>query len=116
MIEIILCDYLTSQLDFPVYMEKPQNPPEEYAVIERTDGGSANQIRDATFAVQTYAKSLYRAAYMQEEAEAAMAYAPSLHEICSVEVNSTYNNTNESTSAGRLKEYCYQGVYVVIFY
>lgn len=111
MIEVILREYLTESLSYPVFLEKPENPPEEYIVLERTGDGEEDFIRDATIALQTYAGSLYRAASMAEEIAAVMGDAVTLNEVTSVELNSIYNYTNRLT-----KEYRYQAVFDVIYY
>lgn len=111
MIEVVLKNYLSDALSFPVLMEKPENPPAEFALLERTGDGEINCIRDATIAIQTYAGSLYRAAEMAELVAMAMQDAVTLDSVASVEINSIYNFTNRLT-----KEHRYQGVYDVVYY
>ena len=62
MIEKIILDYLLEALNVDVYLEKPDNPPERYVLIEKTSGSKENHISKATFAVQSYAESLFFAA------------------------------------------------------
>ena len=111
MIEVILRDYLSEAVSYPVLMEKPDNPPAEFAVLERTGDSQVNYVRDATIAAQTYAGSLYRAAEMAEEIAGLMENAVSLDNVASVEINSIYNYTNRLT-----KEYRYQAVFDVVYY
>ena len=111
MIEIVLKEYLESALSYPVVLEKPEKPPREYILIERTGDGQTNHIRDATMAVQAYAGSLYRAAAMAEEAAEALEDAVQVDDVCSVEINSIYNFTDRLT-----KEYRYQVVVDVVYY
>lgn len=111
MIEVILKNYLSDALAFPVLMEKPDNPPAEFALLERTGDGEENCIRDATIAIQTYAGSLYRAAEMAETVAETMENAVVVDDIASIELNSIYNFTDRLT-----KEYRYQAVFNVIYY
>ena len=111
MIEVILREYLSEEVSYSVLMEKPDNPPDEFAILERTGDSQENYVRDATIAIQTYAGSLYRAAQMAEEIADLMEEAAILDEIGSVELNSIYNYTNRLT-----KEYRYQAVFNVTYY
>lgn len=111
MIEITVRDYLKTALRYPVVLEKPEKPPAEYVLIERTGDGQVNYIWDATFAIQTYAGSLYRAAEMAEEVAAAIEQAVTLDTIASVDINSIYNYTDRLT-----KEYRYQVVVDIVYY
>lgn len=67
MIETIIYEYLKAKLDIPVYLEKPADPPKAYVYIERVAGGSANHINSASFAFQSYGKTLFEAAKNNED-------------------------------------------------
>ena len=111
MIEKIILDYLTQVLSVPVYMERPESPPEKYVLIEKTGSGKRNQIYDATLAIQSYASSLYEAAVLNETVKDAMESAITLGEICRVDLNSDYNFTDTA-----MKAYRYQAVFNITHY
>ena len=111
MIEIVLLEYLKSVLSYPVLLEKPDDPPAEFVLIERTGDGPVNHIWDAAFAIQTYAGSLYRAAAMAEEVTDVLEGAVELDKIASVDINSVYNFTDRLT-----KQYRYQVVVDIVYY
>lgn len=110
MIEETILKHLNKSLCVPAYMEVPENPPSEYVVIEKTGSGNENGIISATFAVQSCAKSLYRAAVVNESVKAQMAYLAETPEVFAVELNSDYNFTDTST-----KQYRYQAVFDIYF-
>lgn len=110
MIEKIIYDYLNDQ-GFSAYMQKPENPPSEYVLIEKTGSSRTNYINTATIALQSYAGSLYSAALLNEEVKRAMDNSIALDEICSASLNSDYNFTDTTT-----KEYRYQAVYDIVHY
>lgn len=109
MIELIVLEYLKSALDVPVYMEKPTNET-EYVLIEKTGSGVENYINDATFAVQSYATSMYDAAVLNEKVKEAMRALPALRDISRCSLNSDYNFTDTTT-----KEYRYQAVFDLVY-
>lgn len=112
MIETIIKDYLTDNLSAPVYMEIPKNPPTAFFVIEKTGGAMENHIYLSTFAIQSYASSMYEAATANESLKTVMLYGlVNLPEIASVELNSDYNYTDTQS-----KKYRYQAVFDVTHY
>ncbi len=111
MIEKIILDYLNGVLDYPCYMEKPEDAPDEYILIERTSGGSENYIQTATFAVQSYSTSLYGAAALNEKAVEAMEGLISLNSISKSKKETDYNFTDTSK-----KGYRYQAVFDITFF
>lgn len=111
MIEKIVLDYLSEALDYPVYMEEPNNKPERYYLIEKTGGGKRNQICTATIAVQSIAERLVYAAQMNETLKTAMEGIIILDDIGSCRLNSDYNFTDTTT-----KRYRYQAVYDFVHY
>lgn len=111
MIEKIYIDYLGQQLSVPVYMERPVSPPDEYVIIQKTGSSKQNQICSATIAFQSYAKSLYAAALLNESVKAAVESSVELPEISRAKLNSDYNFTNTAS-----KQYRYQAVFDVTHY
>lgn len=116
MIEKIVFDFLISNLSVPVYMETPINAPENYALIEKTGSGESDRIKSATFVVQSYGKSLYDAAVLNEEVKTQMLgndTIPGLNgsnRVFGVSLNSDYNFTDTAT-----KRYRYQAVFDIYY-
>ena len=105
-IEKVVLDYLEDQLDVPVYMEKPADPPASYVVVIKTGSGVNNFIYRATMAIQSVAPTLYDAALLNEEVKKAMDSIITLDTITHSSLNSDYEFTNTAT-----KERRYQAVY-----
>ena len=111
MIEKSIYDYLKTEQDIGVYLERPKNPPERYYLIEKTSGGMTNHVMNSTIIVQSYARSLYEAADMNESIIELMLEAVSLVDISRVSLNSNYNYTDPNT-----KQYRYQAVFDITHY
>lgn len=113
MIEEVLLNYLNdSDLSVTAYAQRPEVEPDSYVIVEKTGSQRTNRIETATIAIQSYAKSLYGAATLNEEVKALMdEMAGSCDEIGSVRLNSDYNFT--STTA---KKYRYQAVFSITHY
>ena len=107
MIEKIVLDYLNKTLKVPVYMEMPEmGQTERFVLIEKTGSRSENLINFATFAIQSYANSLYEAAKLNEVVKEAMNNIVSLDVVFGSELNTDYNFTDTTK-----KRYRYQAVY-----
>lgn len=111
MIEKIVLDYLNDNLTVDAFMEKPEDPPEKFVVIEKTGSGRDNLIDTATFALRSYAPELHEAAELNEEVKAAMDGLISLDAVGKSKLNSDYNFTD----AGE-KQYRYQAVYNITYH
>lgn len=111
MIEKKVYDFLSDQLDVPVYMEEPSNKPESYVIIEKTGTSTENFIKRATMAVQSYASSLFLAAELNSRVIQTMNQIVELNEICRVDLNSDYNFTDSTT-----KRYRYQAIFDLVHY
>ena len=110
MIEKIMLDYLNEALTCPAYMERPQDPPREYVIIQKTGSSKANQMCSAMLAFQSYSDSLYGAASLNEVVKRAIENAVTLPEISSAKLNSDYNFTNTAA-----KQYRYQAVFNITY-
>ncbi len=110
MIERTILEYLTEKLPVPVSLEVPEGE-KSYVVIEKTGGAEENYIKTATFAVQSIAETLYKAADLNELVKAAMREIEELDEISRCSLNADYNFTDTST-----KTYRYQAVYNLVHY
>ena len=111
MIELTVLRYLSEQLDVPVYMEEPENPPAAYVILEKTGSATTNHIETAMLAVQSYGATLYEAAVLNNTVKKALEAMISLSEVSAVRHNSDYNFTDPAT-----KRYRYQCVYSITFY
>lgn len=110
MIEVIVLNYLNNTLKVPAYMEVPQDAPAEYVLLEKTGSSAENLVESATFAIQSYANTLFAAAMLNEEVKVAMNNIDSLDEVMGSELNSDYNFTDTTK-----KKYRYQAVYDLIY-
>lgn len=110
MIEKIILNYLDKTLDVPAYMEVPANHPDKYVLVEKTSSARKNRINSALFAIQSYAKTLYDAAQLNEQVKEAMDRIVFYTDISSAKLNSDYNYTDTTK-----KQYRYQAVYNVFY-
>lgn len=111
MIEKTILNYLSECISVPCYMEMPEELPAAFIVIEKTGSSVSNRITKATFAIQSYAQTLYEAACLNEQVKEAMDAIIELDSISKCELNSDYNYTDTA-----LKAYRYQAVFVITHY
>lgn len=115
MIEETIYNFLSGKMTAPVYTEIPKDPPKQMIVMEKTGGSQINHINRSTFAVQSYGKTLFEAAQLNEELKETMmdgvAGLLSLNEISAVNLNSDYNFTDTTT-----KRYRYQAIFDIVHY
>lgn len=112
MIEKNLLDYLNEMSDVPVYMEKPKNHPKRYAILEKTASSEENFVFTSTFALQSYAESLYQAALLNDRLKTIMLNKEAdIPDVSSVSLSGDYNFTDNST-----KEYRYQMVLIIVHF
>lgn len=113
MIEEIIRNYLNDDhLSAPVYMEIPKQAPPEYYVMEKTGGSENSRINSSTFALQSYAQSMARAAELGYEAADVMRDGLiTLDQISKVSVQGPYDFTDTTK-----KYYRYQSVCTVTHY
>lgn len=118
MIELTVYTYLATDgvLPHPIFMEMPADEEKpkngKYYLLEKTGSGqSETALFNSTFALQSYAPTMYEAADMNEEGKKAMLNAVILDEITRVRVNSDYNYTDTQA-----KEYRYQAVFDLVHY
>lgn len=110
MIERTLIDYLNSALDVPVSAEVPKDPEESYVIVEKTGSAKVNHIKEATFAIQSYAPTMYDAAVLNELVKVAMEDIILETNITKAELDGDYNFTNPNT-----RQYRYQAVYTITY-
>lgn len=111
MIEKTVYDYLSQVIDVPVYMEEPKNKPDTFVVIEKTGSSKENYIEESTFALQSYATTLFKAAELNVLVKKAMDDLIVCPEVSRSKLNSDYNFTDDST-----KRYRYQAIYDIVHY
>lgn len=111
MIEILIKEFLDSRLSVPSYLEKQGKMPESYVLFEKTGSGESNHISSATYAFQSYAPTLYKAAILNAELKEVLKEIIVLNEISRIKLNSDYNYTDTTT-----KEYRYQAVFDITHY
>lgn len=114
MIETVILDYLNSVQDLgaPVYMEVPKDPPAQFYLIDKTGSSLTNHIYRSTFAIQSYAPSLYEAAEANEVIKDLMLDGLlDEAEIVSVSLNSDYDYSDTQTM-----RYRYQAVFDIVHY
>lgn len=111
MIEETVRTYLSEVLDCPVYADMPETLPERFVLVEKTGSGRENYISSATIAVQSYGKSLYEAAQLNEAVKTAMDEMIVLDSICRVDLNSDYPFNDTSNKRNR-----YQAVFDIVHY
>lgn len=111
MIEQTTLDYLNDTLTEPCYMEEPDEE-DTFVLLEKTGSSLSNYVYSATFAIQSYATSLYEAAKLNEKVKAAMlTIADELNTISKCSLNSDYDFTDTTK-----KRYRYQAVFDLIHY
>lgn len=117
MIETVIIRELSGALralgeECPVVAEEPANAPERFVLVEKTGSGLVNRIGSATFAVQTYAMTLYEAAALCDTVKTAMLDTVlCCGEIAGIRLRGDYNFTDTET-----RRYRYQAVFDVTFY
>lgn len=115
MIELSIFKYLNTALDVPCYMEMPERRTESsFVIIQKTNGSEKNHIKSATFALQSFAPSLYEAAELNEVVKAAMSRLTAETTVCKAELNSDYYFPITGKQ-NTLNEYRYQAVYNLIY-
>ena len=114
MIENIVIQYLGQQLqgvNIPVSGEVPPARPPRFVTGEKTGSRTADRIRTATLAVQSWAGSQAEASALNETVIGFMAGIVSLDSIGACRCVSDYNDTDDRT-----KHHRYQAVFDVTYY
>lgn len=111
MIEYTILRYFSDHLDVPCYMMRPEKPPKEYVLIEKTGGSKDNYITTSTFAFQSYAETLLKASELNENVMAVAENLIEVDEITKSKYQTDYNFTNAATKQPR-----YQAVFDITHY
>jgi len=107
MIEKTILDYLKDN-DVNAYMERPSTEPAEYVLLEKTSSSTRDMVTTSTIAIQSYAKSLYEAASLNEHIKELMKEVDTLIGVSASKLVSDYNYTNTAA-----KRYRYQAVFEI---
>lgn len=108
--EKIVLDHLASKLDVPVAMEN-RGQDDFYVIVERVGGSEQERIPHASFAIQSYAPTLFDACVLNEKVKSAMKELIEDSRVSKLSLDSDYNYTDET-----VKRYRYQAVYDLIFF
>ena len=117
MIEKIILDYLSAQLDVPCFLSVPEKFSGNFCVLEKTGSGYDDGLYSATLAVQSYGPSAtdhdgtLDAAKLNEQVKAAMKDADILPELVRCKLNTDYNFPDTTRKRPR-----YQAVFDVVYY
>lgn len=111
MIEVLILNHILENSEIPAFMEVPLNPPLEYYLLEKTSGNQNDKLYSSTFAIQSIAQTMARAAQLNADLRPIMDTAITIDEICRVRLNSDYNYTDTTK-----KQYRYQAVYDIVHY
>lgn len=112
-IEELVIDYLTRQnipgIGLAVYAETPVDPPENYVLIQRSNGSMANYLRDFSIYTETVSrKDKLMAARLHETVIEAMLRMPDIENIFRCNLNSDYDATRAEK-----KDYRYQALWQI---
>lgn len=112
MIEKIVLDYLNDNLEnIKAYMEHPAGKDAvSFVVLQKTGSSRENFVNRATFAIQSYAGTLYESATLNEKVKEIMDGLAEVDRVASSKLNSDYNYTDTTS-----KKYRYQCVYDVVY-
>lgn len=110
MIEEIILNYLREN-GFPCFMSVPENPSDNFCILEKTGDSPDEGIYTATLAVQSYGRSDFSAAQLSYFVVQAMQSADTLPEIVSCDLVTEYNFPDTTRKRPR-----YQAVFSVTHY
>lgn len=111
MVELLVKQLIEQNSSVPVFFERQVNEPEEFVLIEKIGSSKSNHLESSTFAIQSYAQSLYQAASLNAQTKTIIESMIEHHNIVSIHLNSDYNYTDTET-----KKYRYQAVYEIKHY
>lgn len=109
MIEEIVFNYLKNKLNVPVTFENINEV--EYVFIGKSGSSRFDFTNTATFFIQSYSSSKYKASLLNEKVKDAMYDLIELDEITSLHLNSDYDYTDTTT-----KKYRYQAVFDIGYF
>lgn len=111
LIEITVKSHVEGRLDCPVYMEYPEDAPEYFVILDRTDSSRENHIESAMFLVQSYGPTKLAAAMLNAKAKEAMDSLIGLRRIAACDLSGDYPFPDK-----KRKRHRYQAVYNITYY
>lgn len=111
MIEIIIKNFVEEKLSVPVYMELPENAPDRFVILDRSDTNRENRIETSLFVAQSYAESKLEAAKLNKQVKEVMDALVELEQVSCSELNSDYPFPDTQR-----KRHRYQAVYNITHY
>ncbi len=112
-IEKVILDWLndpTNNLGVTAYTEEPEQPAFSYVLIEKTGSSRTNLVDTATFAVQSYGRTLLEASTLNNTVKKLMDRLIEIDVISKSQLSTDYNFTDTAT-----RRYRYQAVYRVVY-
>lgn len=110
-IEELIYKHLSGLLSVPVFFEYPLHPPEKFVMAERVGGSDDEMIRTVSFALQSYADSIFEAAKLNEDVKTTMEKLIESPAVSRVDLDSDYNFTDTE-----MKKYRYQAIYDLVLF
>ena len=111
MIEVIIKDFAAERLSVPIYMEYPDNTPDRFVILDRSDTKRENHIETSLFVAQSYAESKLEAAKLNKQVKEMMDALVELDQVSCSELNSDYPFPDTQR-----KRHRYQAVYNITHY
>lgn len=112
MIEVFVREFLDHEFNVDVFLEYPGGSRNgRFIVLEKVGSSRENFLNSATIAIQSYDKSMYWAARLNERVKEAMETLAMDKRIGAVRLNSDYNFTDLE-----MKRYRYQAVFEIYYY
>lgn len=105
-------DYLDGKLEnIPVTLEILETPGPQFVTVEKTGSNVRDRLTTVTVAIQSYGRTMYEAALLNERVKELMEDLPyAVGAFQSTALNGDYNYTDTS-----MKRYRYQAVFDVRF-
>lgn len=111
MIEKTVLGHLSRCLEVKCYMERPPSAVLPFVLVEKTGSSRNNYLESATFAIQSYGRTMLEAAELNQLVKNAMNHLADSFEVSACHLNSDYNFTDTRT-----KEYRYQAVFDISYW
>lgn len=111
LIDIVVKNHVAGLVDCPVYMEYPQEPPERFAIVDKTDGSREDGLNIALFIAQSYGRSKLEAMMLNEQVKAAMDSLIELDRVAECDMSNDYPFPDTLH-----KKHRYQAVYEIVYY
>ena len=104
-------NFLLNELKCPVVMEQQPKMPDKFVLIEQSGSGKHNHLNSTTIIFQSYDKTLYKTAVLNEDVKIAVEKLIELDDVVSVSLNSDYIFTDTEN-----KRHRYQAVFDIKHY